>query len=405
MLSAGLNGGRGANLTAAFPHDTPQTARFRLAAWREMLKAIVDPISTDPGTAAVNAGPIDFACARCGERVGVYEPLWLQRADGRFLATGLIAVRKHLRREGPGLRLFHRGCVQLGQAQHREERRPARERRLASSEARVELARVEQPAGMGTPGLEGAFADAPTAIGIVGLDGLLLRANRSFCQLTGWTEPELQERTLAEAIDARDLHEHREQLGRLLRNEIGVYRIEKYVTRRSGGSAWVRLSLSLARSPDGRPAQFVVVLDDISERKRLEHALERQRTALTEAQRLASVSAAITGSLPEGFLLTREAAIAEVNPALCRLTGFAHDELLGARAPYPFWATDTEAQIRRQWPLFGAGEHAQLELGLTRKDGTAFDASITVVVARGADGEPFGQVWVIRELSDEPRRS
>lgn len=47
-------------------------------------------------------------CAACGDALGAYEPLWLERADGDFLLTGLISSGEQAR---AGDQLYHRACI------------------------------------------------------------------------------------------------------------------------------------------------------------------------------------------------------------------------------------------------------------------------------------------------------
>ena len=107
--------------------------------------------------------------------------MWLQRADGRFLATGLIAVQKHLQEEEPGLRLFHRACVPLGQAHRAAEPRRLTGSTVAPWRGGAELPPPIAPAARHRLLVEDGFAQASIGIGIVALDGLWLRANRRLC--------------------------------------------------------------------------------------------------------------------------------------------------------------------------------------------------------------------------------
>jgi PAS domain-containing protein len=81
------------------------------------------------------------------------------------------------------------------------------------------------------------------------------------------------------------------------------------------------------RDPD-RPDIYVGTVQDVTEPRQVEQQLRRER----------DYGAVITSSMHEGFILTRDGAILEVNPALCELTGFTREELVGAHAPYAFWA-------------------------------------------------------------------
>ena len=48
-------------------------------------------------------------CATCGDRIGVYEPLWWRRPDGVDIASSLLRVRDEPA-FGPDSVLLHRAC-------------------------------------------------------------------------------------------------------------------------------------------------------------------------------------------------------------------------------------------------------------------------------------------------------
>lgn len=46
-------------------------------------------------------------CAACGDRIGMYEPLWLQKDDGTVVSSALLELGSE-----PGeARMFHSGCL------------------------------------------------------------------------------------------------------------------------------------------------------------------------------------------------------------------------------------------------------------------------------------------------------
>lgn len=55
--------------------------------------------------------PWRLHCARCGDRIGVYERLWWQRADGTLTATSHRAVKDGRVQEEPGSRALHLACA------------------------------------------------------------------------------------------------------------------------------------------------------------------------------------------------------------------------------------------------------------------------------------------------------
>jgi hypothetical protein len=50
-------------------------------------------------------------CAGCGERIGVYEPIWLHHDDGTLQRTSWLALNGHLHPRDSEVRLFHIGCL------------------------------------------------------------------------------------------------------------------------------------------------------------------------------------------------------------------------------------------------------------------------------------------------------
>ncbi|HWI70391.1 MAG TPA: diguanylate cyclase [Baekduia sp.] len=97
-------------------------------------------------------------------------------------------------------------------------------------------------------------------------------------------------------------------------------------------------------------------------------------------------SSTILAAMSEGFALTRDGEIVQVNPALCAITGFAEDQLLGTRAPFPFWPPEAlEANAALLARVVGNGGGA-FDIELVRADGTRFPALISAVPTDLRDG-------------------
>ena len=120
-----------------------------------------------------------------------------------------------------------------------------------------------------------AFDDAPIGMALVGPDGRFLRVNRKLAQITGYEETDLLERTFQEITHPEDVDADVEQMEQVLRGETTAYSMEKRYLRGDGSIVWVKLSVSLIRSPDGAPLHFVSQVEDVSERRRQEAELER----------------------------------------------------------------------------------------------------------------------------------
>jgi len=50
-----------------------------------------------------------YSCARCGDRIGVYEPLWVELGDGTLHSSSYLELGGYKSHEP--WRLWHQGCL------------------------------------------------------------------------------------------------------------------------------------------------------------------------------------------------------------------------------------------------------------------------------------------------------
>ncbi len=136
-------------------------------------------------------------------------------------------------------------------------------------------------------GLEDAFRATfeQAAIGIAhsSPDGRFLRVNRKFCEMVGYPETPLLERTFLDLTHPADVQVARDRMARILNGEAiaSSYEPEKRYIRKDGSVLWVMVAVALVRTKEGTPDYFITVLHDITERKRsealtqLEHVIAR----------------------------------------------------------------------------------------------------------------------------------
>jgi diguanylate cyclase (GGDEF)-like protein/PAS domain S-box-containing protein len=120
-----------------------------------------------------------------------------------------------------------------------------------------------------------AFEDAPIGMALVAPDGRFLRINKTLCDFTGWSEPELLEKTFQGITHPDDVDLVTDQASLLLSGAVSAYQLEKRYVRPDGTIVWATLSVSLVRDAAGEPLHFVSQVEDITERKRAHEELER----------------------------------------------------------------------------------------------------------------------------------
>lgn len=121
---------------------------------------------------------------------------------------------------------------------------------------------------------ENAFANAPIGMALVSLDGQFVKVNQAACQLLGYPEPELLRQTFQELTHPDDLDADMHEVRRLIAGEIERYTLPKRYVRKDGDQVWASLSVSLVRDDEGLPVHFISQIVDISDRRRLELALQ-----------------------------------------------------------------------------------------------------------------------------------
>src|ERR671921_1045873 len=166
----------------------------------------------------------------------------------------------------------------------------------------------------------GSFERAATGMALVGTEGHFLRVNRSLCEILGYTERELLGKTFQEITHPDDLEIDQEHLRQLLAGEIRTYQTEKRYFHKEGHVVWALLSVSLVHDEEDEPLYFISQIQDVSERKRFEEALER----------LSQQHEMVLKSAGEGILgLDLHGNVTFVNPAASDMTEWNTQDLLG----------------------------------------------------------------------------
>jgi diguanylate cyclase (GGDEF)-like protein/PAS domain S-box-containing protein len=119
------------------------------------------------------------------------------------------------------------------------------------------------------------FDQAAVGIAHLDLDDRFLLVNGRLCEILGYERDALIGRPISAFSHPDDAQSTREQRWRMAAGELAHATVEKRYLRRDGAPVWVRLTVSLVRDDLGDPAYYIVVLEDISERRAARAALER----------------------------------------------------------------------------------------------------------------------------------
>ncbi|AGX87713.1 PAS domain S-box protein [Candidatus Symbiobacter mobilis] len=156
---------------------------------------------------------------------------------------------------------------------------------------------------------------APVGIFLMDETGRIVQANRSMTELFGHPMDALLGREYLSLVTPTELARRPLQLLSMVRGEVPYVQIDRKFVRKDGSEFWANVIGRPLCDPTGQAHGFVVVISDISDRKRVE-------------EQLALVASVFT-AMREGILIAdARARIVECNEALARVTGYSRSDML-----------------------------------------------------------------------------
>lgn len=182
---------------------------------------------------------------------------------------------------------------------------------------------------------QATFEQAAVGIGHVGTQGQWLRVNQKLCDILGYAREELLRLDFQRITYADDLPASVDYFQRALVGAIDTYSIEKRYLRKDGSAVWACLTVSMVRSAEGEPRNFIAIVQDISDRKRAEELLfqEKERAEIT------------LHCIADGVITTSAAGTVEyLNPVAEQLTGWTTETARGQSLEAIFRVVDEQTR-------------------------------------------------------------
>ncbi len=108
----------------------------------------------------------------------------------------------------------------------------------------------------------------------VGKDGLFMRVNDRYCEITGYSREELLKMGPLDLDHPDDREADRERVVKFVAGIDVAYRAEKRYVRKDGSIRWVRVAANLLRDANPNSIHSAAIVEDITERKLAEQALQ-----------------------------------------------------------------------------------------------------------------------------------
>jgi PAS domain S-box-containing protein len=233
-----------------------------------------------------------------------------------------------------------------------------------------------------------AFEQAAVGIAHVAPDGRFLRINQKFCDIVGYNRDEMLSGTFQNITHPDDLDADLGHIARLLAGEIPTYSMEKRYRRKDSSLVWVNLTVALVRKDSGAADYFISVVEDITERRHVERALQASEARIRRIFEQASDAI---------FVISTDNRFLDVNPRGLEMTGYTRAEFLRLGLA-DIIVPDERPRLNVEPVETMAGKPHLAEWLHRRKDGSTFPAEVS---ARQLSDDTY--LAIVRDLTERRR--
>jgi PAS domain S-box-containing protein len=239
------------------------------------------------------------------------------------------------------------------------------------------------------------FTAAATGIAISTPDGYFLEANAAYCQMLGYSLAELRTRNFASLTHPDDLTLNLQLRDEVLAGQRDSFVMEKRYLKKNGEIVWTRHSVSAVRAAGGKIMRLIVIVENITARKRAEETLRESEERFAGAFELAPIGMALVA--PDGRWL-------KVNRAICAIVGYSEAELLTRTFQEITHPDDLAADLEKLHRLL-AGEirFYQMEKRYIHARGHFVTILLDVSLVRDGQGQPLYYIAQIQDITERKR--
>ncbi|MCD6293110.1 MAG: PAS domain S-box protein [Deltaproteobacteria bacterium] len=211
--------------------------------------------------------------------------------------------------------------------------------------------------------------------------------NRAFEQFSGFSYEELRGKSATDFLLSGNIYAVHKEDHRLML-EGGIQTRELEFEDVNGVQNFVEFKISVYRDSDRHPEGLIVVVQDLTEHKRL-------------ARQMAQLGAVIEQAAESIVIADIDGKIQYVNPAFERLTGYSLSEALGKNPSVLKSGRQDDSFYKELWETVTQGHTWRGSFVNKRKDGTFFDEDATIFPIRNDKAEIISLAAVKRDITKE----
>jgi PAS domain S-box-containing protein len=241
--------------------------------------------------------------------------------------------------------------------------------------------------------LRAIFEGAANGISLVDVTGRIVQVNNAFCDMLGYTEVELRDRTFLQLTHPDDAALSWNVFEELIDGRRDHYQIEKRYLHKDGQVVWGWLTVSRFGDVGDSSAYVIGMIEDITWRKQIKQALRESEERFHAVNILAGQA---NIGLDGRFL--------KVNQVCCEISGYDEKELLATDFQSIAHPDDRAASLDYLCQvLAGNGPSSPVEKRCIRKDGSVVTALISASVVRDAEGTPQSLICLVLDITERKR--
>ena len=132
---------------------------------------------------------------------------------------------------------------------------------------------------------EAIYAQAAVGISLAALpSGQIILVNQCFCDFVGYSQQELLQMSYLDYTHPDDWQQDEALMTQLMAGEIEHFTLEKRFVRPSGEVRWGALTVSLVKDAEGRPLYDIAIIQDITERRQWQQAVEESQASVRRSE-------------------------------------------------------------------------------------------------------------------------
>lgn len=240
-----------------------------------------------------------------------------------------------------------------------------------------------------------AFQHAPVGIGLMSREGRWLEANDALVEITGYSETELNQRTMADLLPPEEAPAELARFAQMLARREETFALEQRLRHANGKTVWVLHNVSQVRDAKGQLLYFICQILDMTE----------HREAMEATRQAKEFSENIIRSSTDGILAFDHASLLTVwNSGMEKMTGIPAAKALGQPAAeiLPFLRDIYEVRTFKR-VLTGAVVKATDRPFSVPSSGKSGFYEAHYSPLHDSSGGIVGGVGVVRDVSDEKK--